>query len=251
MKVEITVPESIAEIPLVNYQKFLQVQQNSTDEEFVAQKMIEIFCGVELKDVAKIKLSSMNEMINHFNTIFSVQPKFYQTFKLQEMEFGFITNLEEITWGEYIDLEHHLNDWSNFHKAMAVMYRPIVKRQKEKYEIAPYTASDEWHELMKYMPMEIAISSKVFFYNLGAELLSSTVDYLETLKKPSRKQRRISQKGGNLPSSGDGINQYTQSLREILQDLMRSQDTDYINVSPILHLKSKKTKLKKENLTEK
>jgi hypothetical protein len=252
MKVEITVPESIAEIPLVNYQKFLQVQQNSTDEEFVAQKMIEIFCGVELKDVAKIKLSSMNEMINHFNTIFSVKPKFYQTFKLKDMEFGFIPNLEEISWGEYIDLEHHLNDWSNFHKAMAVMYRPIVKKQKEKYEIAPYTASDEYFELMKYMPMEIAISSRVFFWNLGAELLSSTVDYLETLKsrKPTRSQRRISQKGANLLSSGDGINQYMQSLREISQDMKRLQDTDYINVSPILPLKNKKTKLNKENLTE-
>jgi hypothetical protein len=34
---------------------------NSTDEEFVAQKMVEIFCGIRLVEVAKIKLtSSMN-----------------------------------------------------------------------------------------------------------------------------------------------------------------------------------------------
>jgi hypothetical protein len=163
MKVEITIPDSIAEIPLVNYQKFLKLQENSDDQEFIAQKMIEIFCGIDLKDVAKIKYNDMNNLVEHFNKIFSVKPVFYQRFKLKEMEFGFIPNLEEISWGEYIDLEHHMNSWEDFHKAMAVMYRPITKSSKDKYEIAPYTASEEFHELMKYMPMEIAISARVFF----------------------------------------------------------------------------------------
>jgi len=250
MKVDLTVPESIAEIPLMNYQKFLKVQQNSNDEEFIAQKMIEIFCGIDLKDVATIKMKDMNNLVEHFNKIFSVKPKFYQTFKLKEMEFGFIPNLEEISWGEYIDLEHHLNDWEGFHKAMAVMYRPITKKSKDKYEIAPYTAGEEYHELMKYMPMEIAISARVFFYHLGNELLNSTLSYLESLmnKKLSRRQRRTSQKGDNLLSNGDGIQAYMQSLKEISQSLMKLPDTDYINVSPISPSRSRKQKLKTENL---
>lgn len=244
MKLDLTVPESIAEIPLMNYQKFLKVQQNSNDEEFIAQKMIEIFCGIDLKDVATIKVKDMNNLVEHFNTIFSVKPKFYQTFKLKEMEFGFIPNLEEISWGEYIDLEHHLNDWEGFHKAMAVMYRPITKKSKDKYEIAPYTAGEEYHELMKYMPMEIAISARVFFYHLGNALLNSTLSYLESLmiQKPSRKQRRISQRGDSLLNNGDGILAYMQSLKEISQDLMKLQDTDYINVSPTLPSKNRKQK---------
>lgn len=248
MKVDITVPESIAEIPLLNYQKFLKVQKSSDDQEFIAQKMIEIFCGIELKDVAKIKLTDMNNLVEHFNKIFSAKPVFYQRFKLKEMEFGFIPNLEDISWGEYIDLEHHLNDWEQFHKAMAVMYRPITKTHKDKYDIAPYTASEDWHELMKFMPMEIAISARVFFYDLGIELLSSTLSYLETQmsKMKSRKGRRISQKEGNLPNNGDGILQYMQSLRETSVSLMKLPDTDYINVSPISPSKNKKMKLSKE-----
>ena len=102
---------------------------------------------------------------------------------------------------------------------------------------------------MKYMPMEIAISARVFFYHLGNELLNSTLSYLEMLmiKKPSRRQRRISQREDNLLSSGDGILQYMQSLEEISQSLMKLPDTDYINVSPISPSRNKKQKLNKEN----
>ena len=41
MKLELTIPTSISEIPLISYQKFLKMQHASNDEEFIAQKMIE------------------------------------------------------------------------------------------------------------------------------------------------------------------------------------------------------------------
>jgi len=243
MEVKITIPTSMAEIPLLNYQRFLKMQKESTDEEFIAHKMIEIFCGIELKDIAKIKLTDLNDLINHFNKIFNEPTKFYHRFKLKDMEFGFITNIEDISWGEYIDLEHHLNSWEDYHKAMAVMYRPIIKTHKDKYEIAPYTAGEEFHELMKYMPMEIAISSRVFFYDLGNELLISTLSYLEReVKKISTS--RTSRRGGNSTNNGDGIQASMQWLREISPDLMKLPPMDFINVSPISPSKSKNKTLK-------
>ena len=67
MEVQINVPSTLNEIPLKHYQDFLKVQRDSTDEEFVAQKMVEIFCGIRLIEVAKIKLTSLNELIAHFH----------------------------------------------------------------------------------------------------------------------------------------------------------------------------------------
>ena len=86
MKLEITVPSSISEIPLVNYQKFLKLQESSNDEELIAQKMIEIFCGIELKDVVKMKLTSVNDLIIHFRKIFAEKPKWQPTFKIGQIE---------------------------------------------------------------------------------------------------------------------------------------------------------------------
>ena len=163
MELQINVPTSLNEIPLKNYVDFLKVQESSNDEEFVAQKMIEIFCGIRLIDVAKIKLTSLNEMVAHFTQLFEQKPKFQQTFKIGDIEFGFIPNLEEITFGEYVDLENHLQSWDSFNKAMAVMYRPIKKRIKDKYEIQEYSGTKEYQELMQYAPLDVCIASSVFF----------------------------------------------------------------------------------------
>ena len=53
MKLELIVPTSLKDIPLKSYQTFVKMRETSNDEDFVAQKMIEIFCGIELKDVVK------------------------------------------------------------------------------------------------------------------------------------------------------------------------------------------------------
>ena len=243
MKLEIDVPSSINEIPLVNYQKFLKLQQSSNDEEFIAQKMIEIFCGIQLKEVVKMKLTSVNELIIHFKNIFAEKPKFKPTFKIKDVEFGFITDLENISFGEYVDLDNYLAKWEDFHKAMAVMYRPIKIRNKDKYEIIEYKGAGEYAELMKYAPMDVAISASVFFWTLGSELLSATLNYLEKeLKTMSANEQATLAHELNSEKSGVGIAQSMDSLKETLQSTTKLLNTDYINVLPILHSNKKKTK---------
>ena len=243
MRIEIDVPSSISEIPLKNYQQFLKVQQNSNDKEFIAQKMIEIFCGIQLKDVAKMKLTSINELVLHFNKIFSVKPAFQPRFKIGGIEYGFIPDLENISFGEYVDLDNYLSNWDDYHKAMAVMYRPITETRKEKYNIFEYNGAAEFSEAMKYAPMDVAIGASVFFWTLGSELLSATLNYLENETKKMSKEIATSAHERNLEKNGVGIQVYTDLLKETLQNMTKLQNTDYLNVLPILHSNRKKTKL--------
>lgn len=241
MRIEIYVPSSISEIPLANYQKFLKVQQNSNDEEFIAQKMIEIFCGIELKDVVKMKLTSINDLVLHFNEIFSVKPKFQPRFKIGGIEYGFIPDLENISFGEYVDLDNYLSNWDDYHKAMAVMYRPITETRKDKYNIFEYNGASEFSEAMKYAPMDVAIGASVFFWTLGNELLNATLSYLETEVNTMNEQAILAHEP-NLGKNGGGIQVSTDLLRETLQNMTKLQNTDYLSVSPILHSNKKKTK---------
>ena len=251
MEIQVKVPTSLNEIPLKHYVDFLNVQKGSNDEEFIAQKMIEIFCGIRLADVAKIKLTSLNEMVAHFAQLFSAKPEFQQTFKIEDVEFGFIPNLEEITFGEYVDLENHLQSWDSYNKAMAVMYRPIKTRIKDKYEIHDYTPSKDHQDLMQFAPLDVCIAASVFFYNLGNELLTATLNYLEKQMKKDKNLSATLVKQLNLPNDGDGISLYMDSLRETLRSSMKLQSSDLLNVSLISPSRSKKTKLKEDNLKDK
>jgi hypothetical protein len=254
MKLEISVPSSLSEIPLKHYQEFLKVQADSNDEEFVAQKMIEIFCGISLQDVVKMKLTSLNELIAHFTKLFSEKPKFQKTFKISaeegQIEFGFIPELEEISFGEYVDLESHLSSWETYHKAMAVMYRPIVKTRKDKYDITPYVPNKDFQELMRFAPLDVVIASSLFFWTLGNELVQATLNYLEKEMTKDKNLSMTFQKQLNLPNDGDGISQFMHSLRETSQNSMTLPTTNLLNVSRISPSKNKKTELKKENLKE-
>jgi hypothetical protein len=186
-------------------------------------------------------------MVAHFTNLFSQKPEFTQTFKIADIEFGFIPNLEEISFGEYVDLENSLQSWDTYNKAMAVMYRPIKTRKGDKYEIQDYKPSKDHQELMQFAPLDVCIAASVFFYNLGNELLTATLNYLEKQMKMDKNLSMTLAKQLNLQNDGDGISQYMHSLKETLQDSMKLPHFDLLNVSPISHSKSKKTKLNNDN----
>tara|TARA_R100001440_G_scaffold69590_1_gene91533 strand:+ start:20 stop:769 length:750 start_codon:yes stop_codon:yes gene_type:complete len=249
MKLDLLLPTSLSEIPLSRYQQFIKTKEASNDDEFIAQKMIQIFCGIDLKDVGKIKMKHLNELIAHFTKVFSEKPKLIRQFKIKNIEFGFIPKLDEITFGEYVDLEHHLQNWKTYHKAMAVMYRPIKEKHGNTYTIVNYEPNEDMQDLMKFAPLDVAISSSVFFWTLGSELLNLTINYLQNELKTMTFSSTA--KGNNLVNNGDGIIQSMHLLKEMLPDLTKLQTTDLLNVSPILPSKSKKTKSKQTNLNNK
>jgi hypothetical protein len=194
-----------------------------------------------------MKLTSLNELITHFTKLFSEKPKFQPTFKIGTQEFGFITNLEDISFGEYVDLENNLLKWEDYHKAMAVMYRPIKLKFKDKYEIIDYNPLEEMQELMKFTPLDVAISSSVFFWNLGSELLTATLTYLEReiIKNPKMKTSLANKL--SLENSGDGIKAFMRSQEETLQNMTQLPVMDLLNVLPILPSKNKNKKSNKDN----
>ena len=211
MKVEITIPDSLSEVTLDQYQRYLKIQDNNQDEKFLASKMIEIFCGVKLSDTLKMKYADVDGICNILVDMFNEKPQLVTKFKMKGVEYGFIPKLDDISLGEYIDLDAFLGDWDNMHRAMAVLYRPIENRYGNKYSIKDYEAGDG--EVMKDMPLEAVISSIIFFYHLGIDLSQAMMNYLEEQEETSLVQYL------NSEVSGVGINQFTHSLKAILDDL--------------------------------
>ena len=251
MKLDITLPTSLSEIPLSRYQQFIEMKDKSNDEEFIAQKMIQIFCGIKLGEVAKIKMKHLNELITHFTKVFSEKPQLIRQFKIKDIEFGFIPKFDDISFGEYVDLENYLKDWKTYHKALSVMYRPIKTRYKDKYEIADYEPNEDMQDLMKFAPLDVAISSSFFLSSLGVELLKATQTYLKKELKTMTKDLTNTQKEINSEKIGDGTLLSMDWLTETLQSMTKLQDINLLNVSPISRSRNKNTKSKQENLNNK
>jgi hypothetical protein len=211
MKIEVIIPSELSEITLDQYQRYLKISDKETDEGFLRSKMLEIFCGIKLNDTMKMKLSDVNAITEILNDMFESKPKLVQRFKMKGVEYGFIPNLDDISLGEYIDLDTFIGDWDNMHRAMAVLYRPVKQKYGERYNIEEYQVGDG--EVMKDMPMDAVISSILFFYHLGIDLSQAMMNYLEDSQETRLVQYLSSDK------SGVGINQFTHSLKGILQDL--------------------------------
>jgi dynactin complex subunit len=159
MKVNINVPDSLNEITLYQYQRFEKLIQENEASHFVNQKTIEIFCNIELKDVARIRIADIDDLLLHLNNLLQQKPKLTKTFKLGVYEFGFIPKLEDMTSGEFIDLENYLSSTESLHQAMAVLFRPIKSKVKDLYTIEDYESSYKYAEVLKYMPLDIALGA--------------------------------------------------------------------------------------------
>lgn len=219
MEITIKVPTDINEVTLGQYQKFLKIQKENTDDTFVAQKMIEIFCNVELKHVISMRWTDVQDIVSSLSDLFETKAKFRETFTLDSVQYGFIPNLDEISFGEFVDLDNYLKDWDDMDKAMSVMYRPIDIMVRGKYNIKKYEGKVNEH--MKDMPLGLALGAVFFLLNLGKELSQVILDYLDrgVLKDTQLKE--------DLNKSGVSTVAFTRQLKEILQNLNISQKWEF------------------------
>ena len=211
MKLDITIPTDLSEITLRQYKHFLKIQKSQDDENFLSAKIIEIFCKVKLEDVMQIKFNDSEYIVNTLTEMFEQKPNLVTKFKLNSKEYGFHPQLDDLTLGEYIDLDTFIGDWENIEKAMAVLYRPVVNKLKDKYTIEEYKVGRD-AEILD-MPMDAVLSSIFFLWNLGMELSQAMMNYLDKEETQALTQFLNSQ------PNGAGITQFTVLLKETLQDL--------------------------------
>ena len=215
MKVEIQIPSNLSEVTLEQYQKFTKLNTEANqDSSFLMHKTVEIFCNLNLQDIAKVKFTYVQEILNDINNLFDKKQDLIPTFTHRGIEYGLIPVLDDMTLGEYVDLDENFTDWDTMHKAMTVLYRPVTLKKGDRYQIEEYNGLDN-AETMKQIPLDVVMGCMFFFWSLNEELLKTTLNYLnqEIPKELTTEQLQT------LVKSGGGINQSMDSLKEMLDDL--------------------------------
>jgi len=222
---QIDIPSTLRDIKLSQWQRYayiLEKNKDAKDTEFLDKKALEIFCNVDYKDINKLPFSAFGNVISHISTLLNSKTDLVKTFTLRgtddvEVEFGFIPNLDKMSYGEFEDLESYIFDEANTHKAMAVLYRPIKYKKGDRYLIEDYDGTDYLKEVMKDTPLDVVLGAKVFFYRLARKLGHYTMD--STLKQLQKEREANSE--NHSEESGELIKQYITSLKEMLKESER------------------------------
>ena len=205
MKVNLNIPTTLNEITLGQYQEFANLKEVSD------LKMIEIFCKVPEVVVRNMKATDIIEISNIINEMFNTKHQLLNTFKLKGLDYGFIPNLEDITFGEYVDLDTFISDNENLHRAMNVLYRPIELKRGNRYTIKDYDPNTS--DVAKDFPLDAVFGAVVFFYTLGKDLSIAMMNSLD-----SKNEKNLAEYLASLPNGGGTI-QSMDYLKGILQNL--------------------------------
>lgn len=186
MKLTVIYPSKKEEITVEQYQKYLFLFEENKDYDIKQEDLFNIFTNVSPSKLPALKVDeicvkivkALNDLedVKGLETIIGVEGK----------DFGFIPNLNKMSFGEYEDLIDTLQSSKTLHNALEILYRPIDKRTKDIYSIESYRGYGDRGGLFKKLPAVILKGSLVFFYHLIRDLEIYTRNSLsnKAKKKP-------------------------------------------------------------------
>lgn len=216
MELKISIPTHLSEVTLGQWQELQSYIEDEKDEQLISMKMVSVMCGLTYDDIRLLNKGVYDSLVNELVAVLKQDVKWKQTFMLNGVEYGFIPNIDDISFGEYIDLDTFVKEKESLHKVMAILYRPISMRSFGRYDIEKYTGKED-AELMKEIPMDTVNGALVFFYHLGNELLKHIPKYLENQMDSNIQFKQT------LEEHGGGIQVYTELLTANLENLMKQQ----------------------------
>jgi len=197
---KIILPESIQDITLHQFQLYNELlERTDLDEYNFNKRKIQIFTGLERNRIELISAIDYKEITEQIDAALNQTVEFKPTFFIKDVEFGFIPNLDKMTQGEFIDVSNYGTDVKEMHKLMAVLFRPIKKKDAlGNYEIINYQGTKQYADIMKHMPLSIVNGALVFFSSLANELVNYTAKYIVEEQAKEKAQRTTSKNGGGM-----------------------------------------------------
>jgi hypothetical protein len=202
---KLIVPTKLEEITVeqfIKYNRMINIE--GLEQDALNLGIVSCFCNITLEEALKISVTDISETVDLINEVLQDKVNFNPIYK----NFGFIPNFDKCTTAEYTDLERYISDYENYHRAMAVMYRPIAKKLLGQYTIEPYNGTDKYCDEMLNVPATYLLGAMVFFWNLNSDLLAATNVYLQQANLTSEVSGKVS------GLSGVGI----QALIQLLKD---------------------------------
>lgn len=222
MEVSFTLPTELADIKLHQVLEYEKINKEELADLDLVVQMVSLFCEITTKDARLIPYDKLIYCAEKITQALAKKPTFHQRFTHEGIEYGFVPNLDDITTGEFIDIEHYQEKKEDLWKVLSVLYRPIKYSNGNRYLIQEYQGNlvTSFRELNA----DIAYGALLFFWTLGNDLLTYTLRYLESEKV----SKKIQSQATTLEESGNGFHSFIALLKEMSSELSKSQAQGFI-----------------------
>lgn len=181
MKLKVNIAANAAGVTLGKYIDY----QNAVDK----IEQVHIITGKSSESIKLLQVHVLDEIIMKFEAALQLSPEgFERKVRTGVIELGFIPNLQEMTFGEYVDLDSACTDLYKDGKVngeaalkmMCILYRPIKAKFGKYYDIEPYNtaAIRKYQDDVKELTLAHVLNVLLFFSSLEIELYNSSLEYL-------------------------------------------------------------------------
>ena len=194
--------DSWSDVTLEKLIRLVGLEEGSKTEE--AKETISVLSDIPKKLVKELALRDVAIIMSKVAELQSEQDTVLKkVFEIEGVEYAMHPNLDDITLGEYADIETFIKSGfeKNMPEIMAVLFRPI----KDKHENGTYTISAYDGDItiraeeMKKMSAEQVQSALVFFYHFVSRFLKILPSFLQERLQEIQKdlETKISQNVGD------------------------------------------------------
>ena len=172
--------EKWEDVTLEKWLKLIQIKTNNKGTEAIEN--VAALSNIPKELIRQLSVSAVASILSKISDMqMEASSSLLDIIEVDGKEYGFIPNLDDITIGEFADIELFIKNGLEKHmpEIMAVLYRPVISKKNEAYTIIAYDGEITLRaEEFKKMKAEQVQAAMVFFYNLGKELLKSSQLYL-------------------------------------------------------------------------
>ncbi len=192
-----------SDVTLENWIKLVESKSSRKTQE--ARKTIAALSTIPAELIDQLSLSDVAIIMQKVSELQQGDDAaFRRLITIDKKEYGFHPNLDDITLGEYADLETFIRSdiQKSLPEVMAILYRPVTEKgDNGVYTIEAYDGNIRIRaEQMKKMSAEEVHNALVFFYLLGREFLASMPSVLMDRLVETKMQSQQN----HLQKSGDG-----------------------------------------------
>lgn len=181
MKVKVNIPANAKAVTLAKYIDY----QNAVDK----LEQVHIITGKSTESIRLLQSHVIDEIIMQFEAAIKLgSSDFERKVRVGAIELGFVPNLNELTFGEYVDLDSACGEvykggkinGAAAHKMMCILYRPVKAKFGKYYDIEAYhpNAKRKYEDDVLQLSLDHVLNVLLFFSSLEIELYNTSLEYL-------------------------------------------------------------------------